>query len=1018
MLVTDTSDAAQMTRKRQKHRCVERNDGVLFSHTRASPQKESHMLWLRTLGAVHVIGEKGNPLDGAASQRRLLALLSTLGVAGETGLTREQLLRLLWPAGEMERARHALTQSFYHARRVLRCDDLFLIGAEIRLNFARISCDVHELDVAMRASDFERAAHLYGGIFLDGFVLPGSKEFERWTTVERCRIAGQMTNVFEQLASLAHARREYEAAIAWRKKQFAIDPLNSAVAKGLMEAMAVAGDRVGALQQAHVHSAIVKDQLGVEPEPALRSLVDQLRAELECQPGDSAATLVSTESARRAGQSHVRHWFHWITRSSRSHVGQPTRVAFATTVVLLCIFAAISVVPRSRLTATVPDNRDKVVVAPFRVTGADASLGYLREGLVELLSLRLGEDSIARAVDAGTVLSAWRSNASRDDARQLSRRRALAIARRLEAARVVIGSVVGNANRVVINASLIDVVSDSSRADASVEGSSDSLTTLVNRLASKLIAASAGENDRFTDQTTPSPAALRAFLDGQSSYRRADYAAALSSYERALQLDSTFALAALHLALASDQINDAEQHDRALALAWAYRAELSTRDRVHLLAFAGPRYPAPTNEAEQLEAWERAVRRAPDRADVWYELGERLLHHGALLGLRDSRERAAAAFRRALDLDPRLVPARQLLVLAVARSRDSALSTTVTSQLSADSLGDLAPALRWRLALASGDAREITRIEKMLTALDDANLRLIGMSSLFDAVGIEDGARALETRMERGGADPVDALMAAHALALNAGRPALALRLTQSLQTLEPGSRAFLRLRVLDALYGDGDSTAAAESARELARYADAPAAPEMDSRGLQLADLCVLEQWRLWHGVTAGARQAVSMLRSSALPRIVVPLSPNQVACADILDATWSVATNQKDALHRVVRLDSLMLGGPAVSDAGTYAHIVVARLYDRLGQPCRALDAIRNRTYMVGWPRYLATARREEGRLAALAGDVDGAVGSYQRYLTLRATAESSVQATDKAVRTELASLSQQKQGQSEGR
>jgi hypothetical protein len=234
--------------------------------------------------------------------------------------------------------------------------------------------------------------------------------------------------------------------------------------------------------------------------------------------------------------------------------------------------------------------------------------------------------------------------------------------------------------------------------------------------------------------------------------------------------------------------------------------------------------------------------------------------------------------------------------------------------------------------------------------------------------------------------------------------------LTESLQTLEPGSRAYLRLRILDALYGDGDSTAASDAARELAQYADAPLASATDSRALQLADICVLEQWRLSRGITAGASQAASLLRRSPLPRVVVPLSPNQVACAEILDATWSVVTHQADALRRLVRLDSLMLGGPAVSDAVTYGHIAVARLYDRLGEPRQALEAIRNRTYMVGWPRYLATARREEGRLAALVGDVDGAVDSYERYLAFRTSAESAVQAADRAVRTQLVALQQQ--------
>ena len=955
------------------------------------------MLWLRTLGAVHLVGDHGKVLEGAASQRRLLALLSTLAVAGEAGLTRERLLRLLWSAGETERARHALTQSLYHARRVLSCDDLFLLGGEIRLNFARISADVHEIDLSLRDDDFSRAARVYGGRFLEDFSLPGSGEFDDWAETQRARISAQMTKVFDHLASGAEARGDLATVVEWRKKQFAIEPLNSGVAVALITAMADAGDRIGALQQARLHETMLKEELGTHPEPQLRALIERLRSDPPPASNDDEASQDADRVAQTAAAS----------RRRRALTFRDFGIAAAA--VGIVAIALMSIFSQRRLSATSPDTRQKLVVAPFRVSGADASLGYLREGLVELLSLRLGDVSAARAVDAGAALSGWRSTNLPDDPHEATRTRAVALARRFDAQRVVVGSVVGNAKHLVINASLVEANTDSIAAGATVEGPSDSLTTLVNRLASKLIAASAGENDRFTDQTTPSPEALRAFLEGQSAYRRGDYAGALPFYERALGLDSTFALAALHLALASDQINDAEQHDRALALAWAYRGDLSTRDRLHLIAFAGPRYPMPSTESEQLEAWERAVSRAPDRADVWYELGERLFHHGALLGLRDNLERAGAAFRRALELDPTFLPARRLLVLSAARSHDTATLAQVASrEVLDDSLGDLAPALRWRVALARGDERALRAMRRSLASLDDANLRVIGMTTLFDGEGVEDGARAIELRLGRGSArDPVDVVMAAHSLALNEGRPATALALTQNLQTLEAGSRAYLRLRVLDGLYGDGDTTAAATAVRSLAEYADAPAASSRDARALQLADMCIIEQWRVWHGMMQGATPVIATLRSSPLPRVVVPLSPNQVACGDILDAMVSVLTQQPDAFRAVVRLDSLMLGGPAVSDAGTYAHIVVARLYERLGEPRRALEAIRNRTYMVGWPRYLATARRQEGRLAALLGDREGAVNSYGRYLALRSRAETATREQDDLVRNSLANV-----------
>ena len=115
-------------------------------------------------------------------------------------------------------------------------------------------------------------------------------------------------------------------------------------------------------------------------------------------------------------------------------------------------------------------------------------------------------------------------------------------------------------------------------------------------------------------------------------------------YERALARDSSFALAAMHLALAADQLNDAEQHDRALAIAWAHRLDLNERDLTHLVAFAGPRYPAPSLESEQIAAWERAVIASPDRADVWYELGERLFRRRRRRRYSECSCRARVAF--------------------------------------------------------------------------------------------------------------------------------------------------------------------------------------------------------------------------------------------------------------------------------------------------------------------------------------------------------------------------------------
>src|SRR5262249_26256598 len=153
------------------------------------------------------------------------------------------------------------------------------------------------------------------------------------------------------------------------------------------------------------------------------------------------------------------------------------------------------------------------------------------------------------------------------------------------------------------------------------------------------------------------------------------------------------------------------------------------RDLAHLLALAGPRYPAPSSESEQLAAWERAVALAPDRGDVWYELGERFFRNGAVVGVQDSHNRAVAALARALELAPSHVPARQLLIMLAARRLDTARLRQIASPTALrDSVGTLGPFLRWRVAMVRGDSASVRRARAEMPTWSDENLRTLAMS--------------------------------------------------------------------------------------------------------------------------------------------------------------------------------------------------------------------------------------------------------------------------------------------------
>src|SRR5690242_3634766 len=153
------------------------------------------MLRLRTFGGA-ALKDGERILDGPVTQRRRLALLAMLAVAGEAGVSRDKLIAQLWPETDTERARHSLRQWIFLLRRDLGGDEDVLVGTtDLRLNPKLITSDVGDFERAIASGDDETAAAVYEGPFLDGFHIAEAGEFERWMEVQRSRYASRFAEV-------------------------------------------------------------------------------------------------------------------------------------------------------------------------------------------------------------------------------------------------------------------------------------------------------------------------------------------------------------------------------------------------------------------------------------------------------------------------------------------------------------------------------------------------------------------------------------------------------------------------------------------------------------------------------------------------------------------------------------------------------------------------------------------------------------------------------------------------------
>jgi TolB-like protein/DNA-binding SARP family transcriptional activator len=260
------------------------------------------LLQLRTFGGLSVSVD-GAPGSGAAQQRKTLALLALLAAASRDGISRDKLLAYLWPDADAEHSRGLLKQACYALRRDLHQPDLFLGTTELRLNPAVIASDIQEFEAALERRDPAQAAKFYTGPFLDGFYLSDSPEFERWAQAERDRLRQRVGAALETLATAAGRGGDHSGAVDWWRRLAALDPLNSRVALGLMNALAAAGDRAGALQAARVHETLLREELGATPDAAVVELATRLREEsaTAAAPRSRAVAVTSPPKEAAAG---------------------------------------------------------------------------------------------------------------------------------------------------------------------------------------------------------------------------------------------------------------------------------------------------------------------------------------------------------------------------------------------------------------------------------------------------------------------------------------------------------------------------------------------------------------------------------------------------------------------------------------------------------------------------------------------------------------------------------------------
>jgi tetratricopeptide (TPR) repeat protein len=357
-----------------------------------------------------------------------------------------------------------------------------------------------------------------------------------------------------------------------------------------------------------------------------------------------------------------------------------------------------------------------VAVFPFSVRGSQ-EYAHLGEGMVSLLGIKLDGAGDLRSVDARALLShVGRAGEIGDDAE-----RAAGMAERFGAGLFVMGDVVEVGGRFQVAASLYKTADWSGAVtEASAEG--DDAFALVDEVATQLLAGVEGGPGarvrRIAAVTTSSPPAFRAYLEGEAAFRVFDFEAAFGAFQRAVQLDTLYAMAYYRLSVVAEWLTRADDARQAAERAFRHASRLPERDRQLLLAFRAWR----RGEHEEAERVYRAiVGTYPTDVEAWFQLGEVLFHANPLHGrpFAEARE----PFEQVLEFEPRDMAALlHLIRLASKQGRLDDLDSLAERYLEVNRASDRTVEVESLLLLAEGNPSRVDSLLRAYAGLSDLQL--------------------------------------------------------------------------------------------------------------------------------------------------------------------------------------------------------------------------------------------------------------------------------------------------------
>lgn len=295
--------------------------------------------------------------------------------------------------------------------------------------------------------------------------------------------------------------------------------------------------------------------------------------------------------------------------------------------------------------------------------------------IAELLTTDLSASEYIKIVSRQRLYDLAKHEVGNTDGK-IDRTEALLIARKAGATRLLTGSISKLGGRPIISAQIVDVGTGEVLGAERVDG--EDLFTMVDDLSLRIkrriglseTQALAGDIP-VSEATTSNPDAYRAYLQGMEHYLALDWDRAHPYFDRAIALDSAFALAYLRKGIAYFSDGRADQGFHYMSIVRQYLDRVPTCDRHLVQALA-----VDISERQDYEGGLRTLKRAtvecPTHKEPFFWVAN--FSGGEF---RNEPDTTIVYSRRALDLDPDYPYALLALANALLQKKDYAAARDV-----------------------------------------------------------------------------------------------------------------------------------------------------------------------------------------------------------------------------------------------------------------------------------------------------------------------------------------------------